>query len=117
MLTPIVPSPYAIDRTGVIQPYDVVTESPVTYARQAIVPFLQSLDPEGMVMPPPVQLDGAGTLGLYTNQVVRTVGMGAPGLGVSSETKQFLFGGLVGVAVGVVGSLIAVGMKRGKRRR
>ena len=71
--------PDDIYRTGVIQPFNVVSQSPVSYARQEIAPFVEALRPEGSLI-------AEGNLGIVSPEVLRT--LSSAGLGQESIVKQ-----------------------------
>ncbi len=66
--------PDEVVRSGIIQPFNVVTQSPVTYARQEINPFIQAVRPQGSMVRQDMQLQGPGGLGIVSPEVLRTLG-------------------------------------------
>lgn len=70
--------PDEIIRSGSIQPFNVVSQNPVTYARHEIDPFINAIRPQGSSI---VTIDGAGRgggLGIVNPEVIRTIsGLGS----------------------------------------
>lgn len=113
--------PDEIIRTGSIQPFNVVSQNPVTAARHEIDPFIQSIRSQGSSI---VTLNGGGGLGIINPEVIRTIsGLGQDTLDPSPvpyadfyavreqadkyKTHRFIFGA-VGVLAGVLGTYAAV---------
>ncbi len=112
--------PDEVIRTGVIQPFNVVSQSPVKFARHEIDPFIRALRPEGsMIHSGGVTIDGAAAapvvqivgaagggfgsgLGIYTPEVIRTLSQAEPDY--SMHRWYFAAGALV---VGLVGGYFA----------
>jgi hypothetical protein len=55
-------------RSGIIQPFNVVSQNPVAYARQEINPFIKAIRPTGSGI---VTMDGG--LGIVNPEVIRTI--------------------------------------------
>jgi len=77
--------PDDIYKTGVIQPFNVVSQSPVAFARKEIDPFIQAIRPEGTTYVPSGTYDG---LGIVSPEVIRTLGCSAGGCGRSFGTAE-----------------------------
>ena len=89
--------PDDIYRTGVIQPFNVVSQSPVTYAREEVAPWIEAVRPEGSLIQ-------EGNLGLVSPEVLRTLS-GFGHFGQEDVTTKWYFAAAalaVGLAAGVV---------------
>lgn len=77
--------PDNITRSGIVQPFNVVSQSPVAYARAEINPFIRAIRPQGS-MYTGIQLQGAsgvtfeggGPLGIVSPEVIRSFGAETP---------------------------------------
>ena len=81
--------PDNITRSGIIQPFNVVSQSPVRFARDEIQPFIQAIRPQGsMYRQGGVTLQGGlpnaqltfegGPFGIVSPEVIRTLGQEEP---------------------------------------
>ena len=76
MMMPMMIRPDEVTRSGIIQPYNVVTQSPVTAARHEIDPFIQAIRPQGSLIHQDQSLQGpwGGGFGIVSPEVLRTLG-------------------------------------------
>jgi hypothetical protein len=92
MINSTITRPDQVIRSGIIEPYNIMQESPVTQARLDLNPFLRAVGDRGGVSP-------LG-LGLVTPQVIRT-------LSGDTGSSKWLYGA-GGVLLGFVAGWIAV---------
>ncbi len=77
--------PDDIYRTGVVQPFNVVSQSPVRFARNEVVPFINAVRP-GSVS---VSSGGnASSLGIVSPEVLRTLGCAGGTCGALGQTAE-----------------------------
>lgn len=75
--------PDNITRSGIIQPFNVVSQSPVTYARREINPFINAVRSQASQYSAGISIDGASGvrfqrgLGIVSPEVVRSLGQEA----------------------------------------
>ncbi|KKK60721.1 hypothetical protein LCGC14_3021540 [marine sediment metagenome] len=74
MMMPMMIRPDEVTRSGIIQPYNVVTQSPVTAARHEIDPFIRAIRPQGSLVLQDQQLQGPFGFGIVSPEVLRTLG-------------------------------------------
>ena len=86
--------PDDVYRTGVIQPYNIMTRTAGQQAQDSISRFIQVARPHGAY----VGLDGAG-FGLVTPEVIRTLGQADEG-----NDKYYWAG--AGVLLGLLGGVL-----------
>ncbi len=74
MMMPMMIRPDEVTRSGIIQPYNVVTQNPVTVARHEIDPFINAIRPQGSLVHQDQQLQGPFGFGIVSPEVLRTLG-------------------------------------------
>lgn len=82
--------PDEVTRSGIIQPYNVVTQNPVTVARHEIDPFIRAIRPQGSLVHQDQQLQGPFGFGIVSPEVLRTLGALEPEPAIPPEMTELL---------------------------